>query len=193
MVWRIPNPSKGGTWVGPGVVIQNHHGTVWTPMRESLWKCTSIQCQLAEDDEACGLEIQNVLLHDLRADLQDNRGRKSYTDVSREESPIAPAAEQDPPAQQPAPEVEVVGRDLPPIPEEEEEATLPDDNPLLRPAPMRAGSSRVSTATPDDGNSVLSTPSLASEPLAEPKAKRSRTTRRGKRRPHPMVVTKANQ
>ena len=72
MVWRIPNPTKGGKWVGPGVVIQNHHGTVWTSMRGSLWKCTSIQCKLAADDEARGLEIQNALPHDLRTDLQGN-------------------------------------------------------------------------------------------------------------------------
>lgn len=70
MVWRLPVPSKGGKWVGPGVVIQNHHGTVWTSMRGSLWKCTAIQCKLAADDEARGLEIQNALLLDLRADLR---------------------------------------------------------------------------------------------------------------------------
>ena len=36
MVWRVPVPSKGGKRVGPGVVIQTHHSTVWTSMRGSL-------------------------------------------------------------------------------------------------------------------------------------------------------------
>ena len=28
MIWWVPVPTKGGKWFGPGVVIQNHHGTV---------------------------------------------------------------------------------------------------------------------------------------------------------------------
>lgn len=54
----------------------------------------AIQCELAADDEARGLESQNALLLDLRVELQDNRGRKSYVDVTRERPP-EPAAEPD--------------------------------------------------------------------------------------------------
>ena len=98
IVWRVPVPSKGGKWVGPGVVIQTHHSTVWTSMRGSLWKCTAIQCKLAADDEARGLEIQNALLLDLRAELHDKRGRTSYVDVSRERPPDATEVGLDQPA-----------------------------------------------------------------------------------------------
>ena len=75
MVWRIPNPVKGGKFVGLGVVVLSAHGTVWVSMRGSLWKCTALHCKLAADDEARGLEIQNALLADLRTELQDNRGK----------------------------------------------------------------------------------------------------------------------
>ena len=76
MVWKVQVPSKRGKWVGPGVIISVHHSSVWVSMRGSLWKCCNLQCKLAASDEAKGLEIQNVLLHDLKADLEDRRGRK---------------------------------------------------------------------------------------------------------------------
>ena len=66
MVWRIPVPSKGGKIAGPGVVVLDAHGTVWVSMHGSLWKCTSLHCKLAADDEARGLEIHHALLSDLR-------------------------------------------------------------------------------------------------------------------------------
>ena len=124
MVWRVPVPSKGGKWVGPGVVIQNHHGTEWSSMRGSLWKCTSIQCKLAADDEARGLEIQNALLHDLRAELRDNRGRKSYVDATKERPPDPEPAQDSVPeaaaTREAEPDVVQVAQGLGPIPEEEE-------------------------------------------------------------------------
>ena len=103
MVWRIPVPSKGGKFVGPGVVVLNAHGTVWVSMRGSLWKCTSLHCKLAADDEARGLEIQNALLSDLRTELQDNRGRKSYVDITFERPPVSPEEAPIPQANIPTP------------------------------------------------------------------------------------------
>lgn len=158
MVWRVPVPSKGGKRVGPGAVIINHHGTVWTSMRGSLWKCTAMQCKLAADDEARGLEIQNARLADLRADLQDGQGRKSYVDVTNEKPP-EPEYEAQAPAQE-AEEPEAPA--VPPGPAQDEElklerelAPLPEGQPLPQ--------------------------STASIAPVEPASKRSRTTRRGKR------------
>ena len=72
-------------------------------MRGSLWECTSIQCKLAADGEARGLEIQNALLLDLRSELHDKRGCKTYVDVTKERPPDAPAEvspDQNPPPSQ---------------------------------------------------------------------------------------------
>ena len=111
-------------------------------MRGSLWKCTAIHCKLAADDEARGLEVQNALLADLRTELIDGRGRKSYVDVTREKTPPSeasgsgqvspPEAAQAPTASEaPTPEPEVeVERDLPSI--AEEEPFLPDEDERLR-------------------------------------------------------------
>ena len=40
MVWKTNPPSKRGRWVGPGVCIGTHRGSVWVNMRGSLWKCS---------------------------------------------------------------------------------------------------------------------------------------------------------
>lgn len=54
-------------------------------------------CKFVASDEAKGFEIQNVLLHGLKADLEDRRGRKIFVDLTGEELPStssdsAPAA-----------------------------------------------------------------------------------------------------
>lgn len=163
MVWRVPVPSKGGKWVGPGVVIQTHHSIVWTSMRGSLWKCANIQCKLAADDESRGLEIQNALLLDLRAELNDNRGRKTYVDVTRERPPeaadsAAPAQTPKPPAAVQHEDVQVIGEAPIDMIPENEEAIIPEENPMLRPAPLNRRGSLASTALPNDGCSARSAP-----------------------------------
>ena len=59
MVWKTNPPSKRGPWVGPGVCIGTHGGSVWVNIRGSLWKCSQLQCKLATTEESRGLEIQN--------------------------------------------------------------------------------------------------------------------------------------
>ena len=87
MVWKTNPPSKRGRWVGPGVCIGTHRGSVWVNMRGSLWKCSQFQCKLATTEESRHLEIQNQLLDDMKAEFQEFPGRRVYTDVEREGSP----------------------------------------------------------------------------------------------------------
>ena len=87
MVWKTNPPSKRGRWVGPGVCIGTHRGSVWVNMRGSLWKCSQLQCKLATTEESRGLEIQNQLLDDMKAEFQEFPGRRVYTDVEREGIP----------------------------------------------------------------------------------------------------------
>ena len=86
MVWKTNPPSKRGRWVGPGVCIGTHRGSVWVNMRGSLWKCSQLQCKLATTEESRGLEIQNQLLDDMKAEFQEFPGRRVYT-VEREGIP----------------------------------------------------------------------------------------------------------
>ena len=53
MVWKTNPPSKRGRWVGPGVCIGTHRGSVWVNMRGSLWKCRQLQCKLATTETWC--------------------------------------------------------------------------------------------------------------------------------------------
>ena len=94
MVWKTNPPSKRGRWVGPGVCIGTHRGSVWVNMRGSLWKCSQLQCKLATTEESRGLEIQNQLLDDMKAEFQEFPGRRVYTDVEREGIPPSDAGEQ---------------------------------------------------------------------------------------------------
>ena len=87
MVWKKLTVAKKGKWVGPGTVIGTHHGSVWINMKGSLWKCSHFQCKLATTEESRGLEIQNALLDDMRSDLREFPGRRTYTDVEREGDP----------------------------------------------------------------------------------------------------------
>ena len=72
-------------------------------MRGSLWKCSQLHCKLATTEESRGLEIQNQLLDDMKAEFQDFPGRRVYTDVEREgippsdadRPPAAPRADQE--------------------------------------------------------------------------------------------------
>ena len=56
-------------------------------MRGSLWKCSQLQCKLATTEESRGLEVQNQLLDDMKAEFQEFPGRRVYTDVEREGIP----------------------------------------------------------------------------------------------------------
>ena len=94
MVWKTNPPSKRGRWVGPGVCIGTHRGSLWVNMRGSLWKCSQLQCKLATTEESRGLEIQNQLLDDMKAEFQEFPGRRVYTDVEREGIPPSDADKQ---------------------------------------------------------------------------------------------------
>ena len=63
-------------------------------MRGSLWKCSQLQCKLATTEESRGLEIQNQLLDDMKAEFQEFPGRRVYTDVEREGIPPSDADKQ---------------------------------------------------------------------------------------------------
>ena len=86
-VWKTNPPSKRGRWVGPGVCIGTHRGSVWVNMRGSLWKCSQLQCKLATTAESRGLEVQNQSLDDMKAEFPEFPGRRVYTDVEREGVP----------------------------------------------------------------------------------------------------------
>ena len=64
---------------------------MWVNMRGSLWKCSQLQCKLATTEESRGLEIQNQLLDDMKAEFQEFPGRRVYTDVEREGIPPSDA------------------------------------------------------------------------------------------------------
>ena len=89
--WETNPPSKRGWWVGPGVCIGTHRGSVWVNMRGSLWKCSQLQCKVATTEESRGLETQNQLLDDMKAEFQEFLGRRVYTDVEREGIPPSDA------------------------------------------------------------------------------------------------------
>eukprot|EP00969_Alexandrium_andersonii_P038912 1705983-Alexandrium_andersonii.AAC.1 len=67
MVWKTSPPSKRGKWVGPGVCVGKHHGSLWANVRGGLRKCSELQCKLATSEEARGAEVRNELLEDMRA------------------------------------------------------------------------------------------------------------------------------
>ena len=96
MVWKTNPPSKRGWWVGPGVCIGTHRGSVWVNKRGSLWKCTQLQCNLATTEESRGLEVQNRLLDDMGAEFQEFPRRRVYTGVER--AGIPPSDAERPPA-----------------------------------------------------------------------------------------------
>ena len=87
MVWKTNPPSKHGRWVGTGVCTGTHRGSVLLNMPGSLWKCSQLQCKLATTEESRGLEVENQLLDDMKADFQEFPGRRVYTDVEREGIP----------------------------------------------------------------------------------------------------------
>ena len=47
-------------------------------MRGSLWQCSQLQCKLATAEESRGLEVQNQLLDDLKAEFQEFPRRRVY-------------------------------------------------------------------------------------------------------------------
>ena len=89
-------PSKRGRWAGPVVCIGTYGGSVWVNMRGSLWKCSQLRCKMATTEESQGLEIQNQLLDDMKAEFQEFLGRRVYTDLEREGIP--PSDADQPPA-----------------------------------------------------------------------------------------------
>ena len=60
----------------------------------SMWKCSQLQCKLATTEESRGLEIQNPLLDDMKAEFQEfqRRQRESVPPVDAERPPEAPRA-----------------------------------------------------------------------------------------------------
>ena len=46
-------------------------------MRGSLWKCSQLQCKLATTEESRGLEFQDQMLDDMKAEFQEFPGRQS--------------------------------------------------------------------------------------------------------------------
>ena len=116
MVWKINPPSRRGKWVGPGVCIGSHRGSLWINMRGSLWKCSQLQCKLATTEESRGLEIQNMLLDDMKTDLQEFPGRRTYVDVEREGVPPPDANELTPARRHPGDDEETATVDEPPPP-----------------------------------------------------------------------------
>ena len=64
---------------------------MWVNMRGSLWKCSQLQCKLVTTVESRGLEIQNQLLDDTKAEFQQFPGRRVHTDVEREGIPPSDA------------------------------------------------------------------------------------------------------
>ena len=56
MVWKTNPPSKQGRWVGPGVCVGTHRGSVWVT------------------EESRGLEIQNQLLDSRKLSFNSSRG-----------------------------------------------------------------------------------------------------------------------
>ena len=86
-VWKTNPPSKRGRWIGPGVCIGTHRGSVWVNMHGSLWKCSQLQCKLATTEDSRGFEVQNQLLDDMKAEFQEFPGRRVYIDVEREGAP----------------------------------------------------------------------------------------------------------
>ena len=61
---------------------------------DPLWKCSQLQCKLATTEESRGLEIQNQLLDDMKAESQEFPRRRVYTDVEREGIPPSDADKQ---------------------------------------------------------------------------------------------------
>ena len=66
-------------------------------MRGSLWKCSQLQCKLATTEGSRGLEVQNQLLDDMKAEFQEFPGRRVYTDVDRKRECVRPR-DVDPPS-----------------------------------------------------------------------------------------------
>ena len=92
MAWKTNPPSKRGRWVGPGVCIGTHRGGVCgSTCTGLLWKCSHLQCKLATTEGSRGLEIQNQLLDDMKAEFQEFPVRRVYTDVEREGIPPSDA------------------------------------------------------------------------------------------------------
>ena len=87
MAWKTNPSSKRGRWVGPGMCVGTHRGSVWINLRRSLWKCSQLQCKLATTEESRGHGIQNQLLDDMKSEFQDFPGRQVHTDVEREGIP----------------------------------------------------------------------------------------------------------
>ena len=51
MVWKTNPPSKRGRWVGSGVCIGTHRGSVWVNMRGSLWKGSQLHWRPRKNPE----------------------------------------------------------------------------------------------------------------------------------------------
>ena len=134
----------------------------------SLWKCSQLQCKLATTEESRGLEIQNQLLDDMKAEFQEFPGRRVYTDVEREGIPPSDA-DRPPAAPQTVQEEEdrtlALIRTLPPV-------TSPPPS-----IPELDSESHRSFREALQGENVLVPPDMSSHPDSERSA-RERTIER---------------
>ena len=76
MVWKTNPPSKRGWWVGPGVCIGTHRGSVWVNMRVEV---QPVSVQIGHHRRVPRSEIQNQLFDDMKAEFQEFPGRRENT------------------------------------------------------------------------------------------------------------------
>ena len=87
MVWKTNPPWKRGRWVGPGVCMGTHRGSVWWTCAGLFGSAASL-CNLATTEAHRGLGIQNQLRDEMKVEFQEFRGRRVCTDVLREGAPL---------------------------------------------------------------------------------------------------------
>ena len=97
-------------------------------MKGSLWKCSHLQCKLATSEEHRGLEIQNMLLNDMRQELLQPGLRRNYVDVEREGAPASTGLSTGG-ASEHTPENDVIVEQSPPEPAAPSEPAPPDPPP----------------------------------------------------------------
>ena len=123
--WRKMTGTGGGhatraRWVGPGLVVQQLHHTVWVAMRSRIWKCSSDQLRPANEAETLGAELMTE--KGLEQSLKDTKGQRATAiDVASEGPPPPEAIDEASVPAQPAPiRLDQQQQILPTIPEGEE-------------------------------------------------------------------------
>ena len=116
MVWKSHPPLRRDKWTGSGVCIGTHRSSIWVSTRGSLWKCAREQCRLATTEQSRGLEIQNMLLQNLKVEFEKFLGRRTFVDVEREGA---------------LPEDANIVLDMPEVPEDQDEVLVPPEDPAV--------------------------------------------------------------